>query len=182
MKKPNFPPYEHRSFFEKHCFEDLVSAIKEAAKEEKRHSGNTLSQCQNLVAKHAGFNNWSLLMKTLDSAGKFQWNPKKPYEDIFQKEALLRQRVREAVFKALPKGCIRFAEKDAYSIIAEDFSPSAFGGSSSGDDAVIRSLNCSLQNTYPRIALDHAIEYVLERGPWSEDEIYFDEFYSGCCD
>ncbi len=182
MKKPNFPPFEHHVFFEKHRFEDLVSAVKEVAKEEKRQSGNTLSQCLDLVAKHAGFGNWSLLMKTLDSAGRYRFDPETPPENIFSKVDNLDSAVRTAVFKAFPRGCLRFAEKDAYSIIATDFTPVALGGSSTGDDAVIRYLKSSLEEIYPREALEHAVRYVLKLGPWQEDEIHFDEFYSGCCD
>ncbi len=182
MKKSNFSRDTHQSIFDKHHFEGLVNAVKEAAQEEKRHSSNTLSQCYDIVAKHAGFDNWSLLMKTLDSVGRFQSAQELSYRDVSSRADKLGNALRAAVFKALPHGCRRFAEKDAYDLIAEDFSPVALDMYSTGDDAAIWSLKYSFEETYPSEALEHAIQFVLKRGPWGEKEIYFDEFYSGCID
>lgn len=163
-----------------HPFEDIVSAVKEAAKAEKKPSGMRLNQCLDLVAKHAGLHNWGLLMKHLDAVGQYDSGDGLRYDERLRRIEAFKKQIRISVFKALPYGSTRFAKKDAMNLILDDFHK-ARPGNQNNNERVVTSLKEILTGIYPSDALDKAVEHVLSRGPWKEDEINID-FYTGSYD
>lgn len=163
-----------------HPFEYIVGAVKEAAKAEKKHSGTPLNQCLDLVAKHTGLQNWGQLMKHLDAVGPYDSSDGLSYAERRSRIETLEKQIRMSVFKALPYGSYRFAEKDAMNLISDDFHK-AGPGNQNDNERVVTSLKEILTGIYPSDALDKAVEHALSRGPWKEDEINID-FYTGSYD